>query len=52
MNNKTAWAYTQAALYFFDFHTPKPPLCKGQIPPSAGEMSAQRTKGARARRKP
>ena len=27
----------------------KAPLCKGQIPPSAGEMSAKRTKGARAR---
>ena len=26
----------------------KAPLCKGQIPPSAGEMSAKRTKGARA----
>ena len=33
----------------FEFDTPKAPLCKGQISPLAGKMSAKRTKGARAR---
>ena len=30
-------------------YAPKAPLCKGQISPLAGKMSAKRTKGARAR---
>ena len=39
-------AHTGVAISGFHAASLMPPLCKGLIPPSAGEMSAQRTKGA------